>query len=296
MQTLESIVAGGLTGEGVDDTELPVVETDADDMQGALLEGQDTCASVESFLQWARFTEQHVSVLRRVSAESLARTVEGDTMKKIGTGIKEAAKHIWTSFKNFVMRIVNFFRTIGMKDKCAEITKLGSSININELDTKYANKKFGDPKLLLGVENLFRANLRKGIDGSVGTATEGTPIGDWMKENGEALSKDSIAPSVAVKEYVGSHLEKSYDFFTKDFEKLLGHLNRFMRVVVDADTDDRKLGDAQKRTLGEIRAMYSMSLKAYSKWIKLTSFVYKLCKGGNSDNATGDEKPKSEPA
>lgn len=282
-RTLESIIGGSLATES--DTDIPQMDVTEDDLTETVVDGINEAATIEQFLNWERNTTEHFKILQSLEhTDALLLSAEDGVMKKIGNAIVDAAKRLITLFKNFILRVVNYLRSIGMKGRCEIIGKLHSKISKELIDKHGANKTFIDPILQIAVQNLFYTYYRSAgfsrfmDDDTLSMNTTADEITKFIETNREKLKNKSETAVNAVNKYISTKLYDSIGFYTKDYESALGKFNRLIANAgpVVALTKEEKAVWTQK--VKQMHAMYSLCLKVTPQWISLTNFTYRLCK------------------
>jgi len=300
MISLESIIESGLTGDLPDENagadELGNPSEDA--VQEAVVEGVEVTTAVEGFLLWARISQERLDLLKRMSNESAYRSEEGEVLKKIGKGIKAAFEHIVRTFKNFIQKVANFFRSMGIKSKLEYIKSNASKVKAEHF--KDNETKYSDAEYLIGLKKIVNDNLSAAFSNWFSSSPENIKkVDGWFGANGAKINEKTLDEFKAFESYTRNQTYELYDFFTRDFQKLLGGMNRLILNDKIQKNDITLLTDEDKvqckAALSTVRSTYSAYLKAYSSWITLSKMCYKVCMSATSTptaDSTSDDKKK----
>lgn len=296
MKSLESIIEGGLYSLEDDTIDIPQEEVTSDEYNEVILDGINENATVEQFLIWSRNAQEHLRVLASISTESNKyRSLEADTLKKIGQGVKDVIRTLITNFINFIKKTINYFRSIGIKKKCEFIGKKQQLIT-KELIEKYGkDKKFINPDTILGVKNLCNNNFAKTIFTPINYSiamTSNNNVIEMSEKYSKELKNSDINAVDMVNIYRRGELWKAESFFTKDYQSLLGKFNTLSGKLgaYFADRKDSEQSEGEIQKTKQIQTMYNLCVNATGKWITMTAFMYKLCKNAEA----GKEGSKEE--
>ena len=301
-RSLEDILASGL-----DEVQVPeVVEsTTSDDVNEAIVACTEAYYTFESALLMVRFKKEHLEYVRAHATESdssYIRSMEADAKEGFGDVLKKAFERVWEAFKAFTMRIVNFFRTINLKDKMKAIDNAGSKLTTKEVSDalldKYGKRTFGNTKYIAAIEYLFKENFEKGLlhalNGGIKVSTNAfDAITEWKKNNLDKLKAKDLNAVEALDMYLAEHGTKCYSFFQYDFQQMLHKHAGLTSSLFSSDNTTN--GDERREIVAAIRDMFSLCNIAYYEWINLSKMAYKACSliGGKDAGNVSSEKTKT---
>lgn len=295
MKSLESIINSNLFSLEDDTIDVPQEEVTSDEYKEVVLDGISESATVEQFLMWSKNAQEHLRVLASISTESdYYRSMEANTLKKIGNGIADAFKAVITNFINFIKKTINYLRSIGIKKKCEFIKNNHRNVSDDLIKKHGKDKKFVDPDTFLETKRIFDSSIVESfmsiLSDRINISTDSRVLEDVEKQY-KNLKEPSVDAMKFVNRYCGRHVWELESFFTKEYERTLGKFNtltsKFANYMKNSKSEDQESKDSIS-AIKNMNALYKLCINATGKWISETAFIYNLCrlskKGGSKNN------------
>lgn len=299
--SLEELVEGPLyqSSDEVSVNDVPDESVNETDMSENIIETVDEGATVENAVLFVQHSLEHMNVVMALGARSNeaddlskgAKFKEG--LKKIWATILEAFRRLGESIQKFFIKVSNFIRSGGIREKIAYVNQNFSKIDFKKVD---GTKKVVNPKVIvlcLGVRDFkVAANFLtsdKVVDGSDPSELRAQVVN---------LTKEQVNIQEAVNAAKGIVTESNLKLFQTQISKVLteakSSYNTVMKEAKAAEnsTDESKKNNASKarEVLKKISDASFLGVRGFSWFISAVNYNYGAIKGSESKTEKDEKK------
>lgn len=292
--SLEELVDGPLYQAADDDvTNIPVEEVDEVDMTETIIDTADTGATVENAALFIQHSLEHMDALALIAGRSNEASVDVNHkvditsgLKKIWDAIVEAFRRLVESITKFFMKVSNFIRSGGIKEKIAYIGKNSGKIDFKKID---GNKQVIDPELISMCLEVNKFSVPTNFFETVGDLFGGI---DPTKLRSAIVDKSKstvrLADAVAKAKRVAT--ESNLNTFQKSISETLksakdSHKKVAAAAKTSAGGDAAKKKDAAAKSrvvLKKISDASFIGVRGFSWFITTVNYTYSAIKSSES--------------